>query len=544
MNSRATEELDLFFTLSIDLLCIAGFDGYFKRLNPAWERVLGYSNEELLARPFIEFVHPDDREATIRESGRLVQGGETILFENRYRCKDGSYCWLSWNAAPQPEAQLIYATAHDLTRRRRNEQQVREMRQFLDSIIENLPITIFVKEATSLKFVLFNKAGQELIGRSQAELLGKNDYDFFPKEEADFFTHADREVLAKGQLLDIPDETMQTPHGRRRLHTRKIPMSDEAGRPLYLLGISEDITERKQAEEQMRRQNILLQELAQAEREASAALKRAQSQMVQTEKLAAMGQLIAGVAHEINNPLAFVSNNVAVLQREFVQLRDLLMLYRSGEGHIAAGDPLIMRQISELAERIDLSYILQNVPEMLTRSRDGLKRIQQIVSDLREFSRQETSGDVQQGVDLNAGIQSTLNIVKGRARRSNVELKTELSPLPGIACQPAKINQVILNLVANAVDACGNGGTVTIRTQPGADGGVEIRVIDTGTGIAPEIREKIFDPFFTTKPQGQGTGLGLSISHGIIADHGGRIEVESEPGHGACFIVKLPKAKS
>jgi signal transduction histidine kinase len=120
----------------------------------------------------------------------------------------------------------------------------------------------------------------------------------------------------------------------------------------------------------------------------------------------------------------------------------------------------------------------------------------------------------------------------------------ELSPLPGVTCQPAKINQVVLNLVANAIDACPDGGTVTVRTCVVADGGVEIRVIDTGTGIAPDVREKIFDPFFTTKPQGQGTGLGLSISHGIVADHGGRIDVESEPGRGACFIVRLPPSEA
>src|SRR6202035_3695302 len=138
-------------------------------------------------------------------------------------------------------------------------------------------------------------AGQELIGHSQADLLGKNDYDFFPKDEADFFTAKDRAVLAGDTMLDIPEEPMETPHGRRYLHTKKIPIRDDQGKPLYLLGISEDITDRKRADEQLLQQNVRLQELARAEREASAALKQAQSQMIQTEKLAAMGQLVAGV---------------------------------------------------------------------------------------------------------------------------------------------------------------------------------------------------------------------------------------------------------
>lgn len=539
--AQVTElEFGRFFTLSIDLLCIAGFDGHFKRLNPAWEKTLGFSNQELIDRPFVEFVHPDDREATIRETERLTQGEQTISFENRYRCKDGSYRWLTWNATVQPEQQLIYATAHDVTRRRRNEQTVRDFQVFLDSIVENIPLMIFVKDAKDLRFILHNRAGERLLGRPRSELIGRNDYDFFPKEEADFFTAKDRAVLESGSLVDVPEEPLETPGGIRYLHTKKIPIFDQAQNPLYLLGISEDITERKLAEEQLRQQNVLLQELARSEREASDALKKAQSQMIQTEKLAALGQLVAGVAHEINNPLAFVSNNVAVLQREFASLTKLLELYQTGEPKLAAADPELVRQIGELSERVDLPYVMKNLPELIARSREGLRRIQQIVSDLREFSRQESEREMQRGVDINAGVESTLNILNGRAKRSGVELKRELAPLPAITCQAAKINQVILNLAANAIDACQQGGTVTVRTAPAPGGGVEIRVIDTGTGITPEVRQKIFDPFFTTKPQGQGTGLGLSISHGIVADHRGRIDVESEPGKGSCFIVRLP----
>ena len=543
MASQAELELDHFFTLSIDLLCIADFEGYFKRVNPAWERTLGYSSQELTERPFIDFVHPEDKEVTSREAQRLVDGGETISFENRYICKDGSIVWLLWNAAPQMDRRLIYAAARDQTRRKRREQQVRDIQNFLDSIVENLPITIFVKDARDLRFVLFNKAGQELLGHTNDQLIGKNDYDFFPKTEADFFTAKDRAVLESGQLMEIPEEPMATPHGHRILHTKKIPILDGAGKPAYLLGISEDITERKRDEETLRQQNALLTELAQAERTASEALKRAQSQMIQTEKLAAMGQLIAGVAHEINNPLAFVSNNFAVMQREYVFLTKLLELYQSADPTISSGDPHLKSRIAELADQIDLPYVLTNIPELLKRSREGMQRIQQIVSDLREFSRQDSSPEMQSGVDVNAGVQSALNILSGRAKRAGVEVRSELSPLPTITAQPTKISQVVLNLVANAIDACRAGCAVTVRTTPTEEGGVEIRVIDNGSGIRPEIIEKIFDPFFTTKPQGEGTGLGLSISHGIVAEHGGTIRVESEVGKGTIFIVRLPRGR-
>jgi PAS domain S-box-containing protein len=539
MSIASGEELERFFTLSLDLFCIAGFDGYFKRLNPRWSRTLGFSVEEMLSRPLIEFVHADDRESTRSETEKLIRGDETAAFESRYLCKDGSYKWLLWNAAAVADRQLIYATARDVTRRRRAEDESRKMQQFLDSIVENIPNMVFVKDATNLRFILQNKTGQEMIGHSQAELLGKNDHDFFPKEEADFFTAKDRAVLESGQMLDIPEEPLDTPKGVRYLHTKKIPILDETGTPLYLLGISEDITERKRADEQLREQNIRLQELARSEREAHEALKKVQIQMIQSEKLAALGQLVAGVAHEINNPLAFVSNNVAVMKREFGPLRDLLELYRSADAVIDERAPETMRQIRELAEQIDLPYVLSNLPELLSRSREGLSRIQRIVADLRDFARQEAVGDTQSGVDLNAGIESTLNILHGRAKRSGVELRTQLGSIPSITCNPGKINQVVMNLVANAIDACGTSGAVTISTAA-RDGSVEIRVADTGTGIPAEIREKIFDPFFTTKPQGQGTGLGLSITHGIIREHGGKIALESEPGNGTCFIVTLP----
>jgi signal transduction histidine kinase len=273
---------------------------------------------------------------------------------------------------------------------------------------------------------------------------------------------------------------------------------------------------------------------------AHAELKEVQVRMVQAEKLAALGQLVAGVAHEINNPLAFVINNVAVLQRDCAAAREILNRYQACDSVLGQADPAAARQIAELAQRADLPYVLDDMPDVLNRSREGLRRIQQIVKDLRDFARQDDAGELAANIDLNAGIESTLNIVRGRAGKQNVEIKTDLATLDGIECYPARINQVILNLLVNAIDACANGGMVTIRSRM-VPQGVQIEVCDTGCGIPPAIRGKIFDPFFTTKPLGQGTGLGLSISHGIVMDHGGQIEVESEVGRGSCFRVCFPR---
>jgi signal transduction histidine kinase len=259
---------------------------------------------------------------------------------------------------------------------------------------------------------------------------------------------------------------------------------------------------------------------------------------VQSEKLASLGQMVAGVAHEINNPLAFVINNTAVLQRDLKAVTEMLGMYRKTDAALKEKTPELMAEIAELSERVDLDYTLGNLPEMLARSREGLKRIQQIVKDLRDFARLDES-DLHE-VDLNAGIQSTVNIILGHAKKKQVKIETDLDKrLPKVACQPAKVNQVVMNLLSNAIDASHEGGRVVIRTAA-VDGEARIEVSDEGHGIPPELRDRIFDPFFTTKPVGEGTGLGLSISYGIVNDHGGTIEVESEAGKGAKFIVCLP----
>jgi PAS domain S-box-containing protein len=237
-------ERDRFFSVSPDMLCIAGFDGYFKQLSPAWEKTLGFTIEELMQKPLLEWIHPDDRERTKVEAERLTSGGMSTHFENRYLCRDGSYKWFLWSATSYSNEQLYYAVARDISTRKKRDEELRRSNIFLDSVIENIPYMVFIKDARDLKFIRFNKAGEELLGLSRDKLIGKNDFDFFPKEEAQFFTSKDRIVLENGILVDIPQEPIHTKKGVRILHTKKIPILDENGDAQYLLGISEDVTDK------------------------------------------------------------------------------------------------------------------------------------------------------------------------------------------------------------------------------------------------------------------------------------------------------------
>jgi signal transduction histidine kinase len=254
-------------------------------------------------------------------------------------------------------------------------------------------------------------------------------------------------------------------------------------------------------------------------------------------ELTRLAQMVAGVAHEVNNPLAFVSNNLAVVGRDITALGDLLAVYQELEGAPAERQEPLRQHARTLADALDVPATRADLGELLTRSRDGLKRIEQLVKDLRDFARLDQSAWDE--ADLAAGINSVLSVVHGRAERQGVTLTADLAPLPRVWCHPAKINQVIFHLLANAIDASPSGGVVTVRARP-TDNGVELNVIDHGQGISPSIRDKVFDPFFTTKPLGQGAGLGLSSSYGIVRDHGGSIDFDSTEGQGTTFRVYLP----
>jgi signal transduction histidine kinase len=264
-------------------------------------------------------------------------------------------------------------------------------------------------------------------------------------------------------------------------------------------------------------------------------LESAQGQLLQSEKMAAIGQLAAGVAHEINNPVGFVNANVGTLKSYVESLLSLISTFEQVSDELPTG---VQKRLNELKENIELDYVRQDIIELLAESADGLDRVKQIVQDLKDFARAGES--VWQDADLHRGLDSTLNVVWNELKYK-AKVHKEYADLPLVRCVPAQINQVFMNIMINAAHAIEGMGEITLKTGTAGDE-VWISVTDTGKGMPEAIRKRIFEPFFTTKPVGQGTGLGLSLAYSIIQKHKGHIEVESTEGVGTTFKIYLPIA--
>jgi two-component system NtrC family sensor kinase len=260
-----------------------------------------------------------------------------------------------------------------------------------------------------------------------------------------------------------------------------------------------------------------------------------QLQMMQSEKLAAIGQLAAGVAHEINNPIGFISSNLNTLKQYIGTLFGIIRHYEKILDAIAV-EPEIRKQIANLKVEDELDYLTDDIPQLIAESQEGLNRVSAIVQDLKDFSSADS--DAWEMADLNKCLESTLNIIWNEIKYS-CEIVKHYGEIPEINCLPAQLNQVFMNLLLNSAQAIKAKGTITISTGF-ADNHVWVAISDTGSGITPEHINHLFEPFFTTKPVGQGIGLGLSVSQKIIQNHYGNIEVESVLDQGTTFRVTLP----
>ena len=306
---------------------------------------------------------------------------------------------------------------------------------------------------------------------------------------------------------------------------------DEKGSATRMRGILQDITRLKEAEkkleEEKREQEILIEKLG-----------HANAQLLQAEKMASIGQLAAGVAHEINNPVGYISSNLTSMSHYLDDLLKVIEIYEQSEDSIK--DDNLIHIIQTVKKEIDLKFLRQDLRQLLIESKEGVTRVKQIVQDLKDFSHVDEAE--WQWADIHQGIDSTLNIVRNEIKYK-AEVVKDFSDLPRVECIISQLNQVFMNLLVNAAHAIVDRGTIHVRTGR-SNNYVWIEIADNGEGMDEITQNKIFDPFFTTKPVGKGTGLGLSLSYGIIQKHNGEIKVESEKGKGTAFVIKLPIEQS
>jgi len=371
-------------------------------------------------------------------------------------------------------------------------------------------------------------------------------------EDRELVTDRVQQILAGKDVPPMEHRIFRKDGETRWVSDTTILFKDVFGTLISYDGVIKDITERKRAEDELRKShdeledkvlertadlqtaNTALQAEKAFQEELIRKLAEAHNQLLQSEKMASIGQLAAGMAHEINNPIGFVHSNLGTLKHYIDDLLKTLTAYEASEEELTEKT---RAELDKLRQQIDIVYLRKDVGNLLSESMEGLQRVKRIVQDLKDFSHME--GEERQLSNLEQGLDSTLNIVWNELKYK-ADLVKEYSGIPEIECIPSQLNQVFLNMLMNAVQAIDVHGVITLRTGQEGDN-IWVEVEDTGKGIKPEHLERIFEPFFTTKPVGSGTGLGLSLSYGIVQKHGGHIEVKSEVGKGTIFRVVLPQ---
>jgi PAS domain S-box-containing protein len=573
-------------------------------ISPSVTRILGYSQEEFYEDSGLlqNLVHPDD--LPVVEASRADPKHASETLEVRLLHKDGAVVWIERRMGVIADGDgnpvAIQGIARDVTERKRAEEEERKLRRFLDSVIENIPHMVFVKDAAELRFVSLNRAGEKLLGHSRDELIGKNDYDFFPADEADYYLSKDREVLNTRDLVEIPEEPIQAQDGELRfLHTKKIPILDESGTPAYLLGISEDITEHKRAEEALRESEAQKASILASMAEGTVvsepdgtvvAINAAMERMAGWKDGEVRGRPFAEV-YEIREGEGDAPHWEDTLLSRAISAGESLasrgyrqtLLTRDGR-HVPVGlnaAPLLDSEgnlLGGLAVVRDVSYerevdhlksslvstvshelrtpltMIQGFSELLLdrdlsdeRSKEALhqiknaaERLSRLIEDLLSVSRIESGRLVARMAPIELEPVIAEVIAPYMADR---KIKVGLDGVSTVMADRDQLVQILTNLVSNAVKYSPPGTDIGIGAR--AEGRtVQVEVSDHGIGMTEKERSRLFEKFFRADRSEVrdvgGTGLGLYITRNLVEMQGGQIWVRSKKGKGSTFVFSLP----
>jgi PAS domain S-box-containing protein len=474
---------------AVDLMCIVDRQGELRWINPAWQRLLGFSPHELRRAGLLALVHPADVDDTATALEAVRERDEEVRFENRLRCRDGSFRWLQWSAVPMRHG-AAYGTARDVTERKLAEREAEERTRLLLMAEEIAGVGHWRIDLTADSLTWSNEM-YRIHGLDPATFQPSVETAveaYHPEDRGAVVDHIRDAILLRKDFecelrLVRPDGSL-----RNVLNKGKCEVSED-GRPLAVFGVFQDVTERKQLHERV----------------------------VHSERMATVGTLAAGVAHEINNPLTWVIANLDAIDRMLDGIRQ--------------GDV-------ESAEQVG---------KMILEAQQGADQVKRIVRDLLTYSRSQPeqleSVDVQEALDIAVNIAT--NQFKYRAH-----LVRDYGHVPTVVADESRLTQVFVNLIVNAAQAIperrdhhqGREGVIELHTSVDPDGRVRVSVQDNGLGMPAAVKARVFDPFYTTKPVGVGTGLGLSISNNIIKSFHGEIQIDSEEGMGTRVSVVLPAA--
>jgi PAS domain S-box-containing protein len=534
------------------MVFLLDFDGTFSYISPSFEAMTGHAASAFVGQSLAPLIHPDDIDRCQAAITQLIQTQQPQSnIEYRSQHQDGNFYWHSANLVllhqGESDQPHILGLTHNIHDRYIAEVSLKESQQQFQRINANVPGMIYqyrLSPGGEAGFTYVNDFCYRYFGITPEDWIsGKVRTDYIYPDDLPAF---EQSIVASMQTLQPWQHEWRNVSpitgDLQWLRGQSIP-AQQADGSIVWDGIMLDITEHKLAE-------LALQESKQAMERTLQELQQTQTQLVQSEKMSSLGQLVAGVAHEINNPMSFIAGNIEHADIYVKQLLELLKQYQTEY-------PNPPESIQTQAEAIDLDFLWLDLPKLLSSMRVGSQRVRDIVLNLRNFSRMDES-EVK-NVNLHDGIDSTLMILKSRLQRSNAQpeiiMQLNYGEIPRLTCHAGQLNQVFMNLIANAIDALDEHDAkrttaaiqaapseISITTQYAPDRQcIQIRICDNGNGIPDAVKSQIFNPFFTTKPVGKGTGMGLAISYQVVTEkHKGQLICNSAPGEGTEFLIELP----